>query len=224
MSQASRVQDGTSRASVQGASLHQPFRRVRHGVLRVELTPPLLPLCPSSQPVLSSIRTQTALGTILNAVLGRMLDEIIGLQDITTKESSRLNEACRMIHPLEELFVEAPGQVSFHGCLLYAQYAHGKHQLIRSVYGSPPRSSRSSRCGSSSAISPSSSYVTSSLLPDQIISELTPTPSCLSYRTLRPNRKRPSPTSRTCSRRVRSSTLPSTSSSRFSARSSRTRV
>jgi len=42
-----------------------------------------------------------------------MLHEIIALQDITTKESHRLNEICKMIHPLEELFVEEPGMVSF---------------------------------------------------------------------------------------------------------------
>lgn len=75
------------------------------------LTYPFLPSS-SSQPILSTHLFLSALGSILNSVLARMLQEIIALQDITTKESHRLNEVCKMIHPLEELFVEEVGMVS----------------------------------------------------------------------------------------------------------------
>ena len=113
--------------------------------------------------MLSTYRTQTALGTILNGVLGRMLDEIIGLQDITTKESARLNEACRMIHPLEELFVDQPGQVSPEFCINVSASGQGRHSvadcLLSLTLLSRPQWSRSCRYGSSSATSPSCSYV-----------------------------------------------------------------
>ncbi|KAL7415552.1 hypothetical protein BDY24DRAFT_263485 [Mrakia frigida] len=64
------------------------------------------------KPILSTHLFLSALGSILNSVLARMLQETIALQDITTKESHRLNEVCKMIHPLEELFVEEVGMSS----------------------------------------------------------------------------------------------------------------
>jgi hypothetical protein len=57
-------------------------------------------------------RTFIALGSVLNSVLASMLKDITDLDDITTAESQRLNEILKLVHPVEQLFAEAPGAVS----------------------------------------------------------------------------------------------------------------
>ena len=46
----------------------------------------------------------TTLGTLVNEVLQRILDEIMDQLDISEEESIRLNKLCTMLHELEELF------------------------------------------------------------------------------------------------------------------------
>lgn len=64
-----------------------------------------------SQGILPPGRHLTAIGSIVDAVLLRMLEEITKLPDITADESHRLSELCRMLNSLEGLFVEGPDQV-----------------------------------------------------------------------------------------------------------------
>lgn len=46
----------------------------------------------------------TTLGTLVNEVLQRILDEIMDQIDISEEESIRLNKLCKMLHDLENLF------------------------------------------------------------------------------------------------------------------------
>ena len=55
----------------------------------------------------------TALGGIINDILVRVLREVLGLRDIPEVESQRLAALCRILHPLDELFVESPNEVNF---------------------------------------------------------------------------------------------------------------
>jgi protein transport protein DSL1/ZW10 len=54
----------------------------------------------------------TAVGTVVEAVLDRILEEILALPDITEVESHRLSELCRIFNSLEGLFLDDPEQVS----------------------------------------------------------------------------------------------------------------
>ena len=54
----------------------------------------------------------TALGGIINGILARVLKEVLGLRDIPEVESQRLAALCRILHPLDELFVESADEVS----------------------------------------------------------------------------------------------------------------
>ena len=53
----------------------------------------------------------TALGGIINDILARVLREVLGLRDIPEVESQRLAALCRILHPLDELFVESADEV-----------------------------------------------------------------------------------------------------------------
>jgi centromere/kinetochore protein ZW10 len=53
----------------------------------------------------------TSLGTIINDTLRRVLREVLGLRDIPEVESQRLAALCRILHPLDELFVESADKV-----------------------------------------------------------------------------------------------------------------
>lgn len=69
----------------------------------------------------------------------RVLGDILALPDITEVESHRLSELCRILHALEGLFIEDPGQVrALCVCL-----------ILYSPECSLPLSSRVSRHGSS---------------------------------------------------------------------------
>ena len=60
----------------------------------------------------------TALGGIINDVLTRVLREVLGLRDIPEVESQRLAALCRILHPLDELFVESADEVSLLSCFV----------------------------------------------------------------------------------------------------------
>ena len=53
-----------------------------------------------------------ALGSIINDVLARVLKEVLGLRDIGEVESQRLAALCKILHQLEELFVESAAEVT----------------------------------------------------------------------------------------------------------------
>ncbi|KAK0466988.1 Centromere/kinetochore Zw10-domain-containing protein [Desarmillaria tabescens] len=54
-----------------------------------------------------------AIGSVTEAALSRVLEDILALPDIPEVESRRLAELCRILHALEGLFVENPEQPSF---------------------------------------------------------------------------------------------------------------
>jgi len=64
------------------------------------------------KPPMTTTAYCTALGTIINGVLARVLKEVLVLRDIPEVESQRLAALCRILHPLDELFVESADQVS----------------------------------------------------------------------------------------------------------------
>ncbi|KAF9466111.1 Centromere/kinetochore Zw10-domain-containing protein [Collybia nuda] len=63
--------------------------------------------------VLAKSKYYTAIGTMADAVLSRVLQDILALPDIPEMESHRLNELCHILNALEGLFVEDPTQASF---------------------------------------------------------------------------------------------------------------
>lgn len=60
----------------------------------------------------------TSLGSIINDVLARVLKEVLRLRDIPEVESQRLAALCKILHPLDELFVESADEVA----LLFPHY------------------------------------------------------------------------------------------------------
>ncbi|KAJ7180742.1 hypothetical protein C8R46DRAFT_1211049 [Mycena filopes] len=54
--------------------------------------------------ILNKSKYYTAIGTIAEAALVRMLQDVLALPDITEVESHRLSELCRIMHALEGLF------------------------------------------------------------------------------------------------------------------------
>ena len=64
------------------------------------------------QVVLPTSTYLTTLGYLLDEAITRIIGDIVDLQDITEIESNRLNEVLEPIRTLEEVFAEAPGQVS----------------------------------------------------------------------------------------------------------------
>lgn len=60
------------------------------------------------------------MGSVVDAALSRILEDVLALPDIPEVESHRLSELCRIFNALEGLFSEDPEQVSTFGkgCLL----------------------------------------------------------------------------------------------------------
>lgn len=62
----------------------------------------------------------SVMGYLVNVAITYITDAILSQQDITEDESIQLTELLRTLHPLEELFILEPGQVSFltytHSC------------------------------------------------------------------------------------------------------------
>lgn len=52
------------------------------------------------------------MGYLVNVSITYITDAILSQQDITEDESIQLTELLRTLHPLEELFILEPGQVS----------------------------------------------------------------------------------------------------------------
>jgi centromere/kinetochore protein ZW10 len=63
------------------------------------------------QDILNKSKYFGALGSLVNFCLTSVIGDILALPDITEVESHRLSELCRILHALEGLFVDAPGQV-----------------------------------------------------------------------------------------------------------------
>ena len=64
------------------------------------------------QGILTKSKYYSAIGSIADAALSRMLRDIIALPDIPEIESHRLSELCRILNSMEGLFSEDPDQVS----------------------------------------------------------------------------------------------------------------
>lgn len=67
-------------------------------------------LSKSYKPILPKSKYYTAIGSVTDAALGRVVQEITGLGDITEVESQRLAELCRILMAIEGLFVEQHGE------------------------------------------------------------------------------------------------------------------
>jgi hypothetical protein len=80
------------------------------------------------QPVLPKGKYYTAVGSVVNVALTRMLDDVLALPDIPEVESHRLSELCRIWNALEGLFVEDASQ----GC---SSLAPPNSSLILSITG-----------------------------------------------------------------------------------------
>jgi centromere/kinetochore protein ZW10 len=61
--------------------------------------------------VLPKSQYYVALGSVVDAVLSRVLDDVLALPDIPEVESHRLSELCKILNALEGLFVEDAEQV-----------------------------------------------------------------------------------------------------------------
>lgn len=62
--------------------------------------------------MLSKSKYYVALGSLADAALSRVLNDILALDDITEVESHRLSELCKILNALEGLFVEDATQVN----------------------------------------------------------------------------------------------------------------
>lgn len=67
----------------------------------------------SLQSILAKGKYYTAIGLVTEAVLSRLLHDILMLSDIPEVDSHRLSELCRILNSLEGLFSEDPEQPSF---------------------------------------------------------------------------------------------------------------
>jgi protein transport protein DSL1/ZW10 len=61
--------------------------------------------------VLGKSRYYDAIGSVTDAALSRVLQDVLELDDIPELESHRLSELCRILNALEGLFCEDPEQV-----------------------------------------------------------------------------------------------------------------
>jgi protein transport protein DSL1/ZW10 len=61
--------------------------------------------------VLPKSKYYVALGSVVDAALSRVSDDVLALPDIPAVESHRLSELCKILNALEELFVEDTEQV-----------------------------------------------------------------------------------------------------------------
>jgi hypothetical protein len=63
------------------------------------------------------------MGSVADAILLQMVDEIVDLDDITEVESEKLAEMCKKMEPIQNLFIDSNGEVGhsyhrFHDCSL----------------------------------------------------------------------------------------------------------
>ena len=64
------------------------------------------------QGILTKSKYYSAIGSVADAALSRILRDVIALSDIPEIESHRLSELCRILNAMEGLFSEDPDQVS----------------------------------------------------------------------------------------------------------------
>ncbi|KIM44702.1 hypothetical protein M413DRAFT_25141 [Hebeloma cylindrosporum] len=70
-------------------------------------------LAPRLKGILTKSKYYSAIGSVADAALSRILRDIIALPDIPEIESHRLSELCRILNAMEGLFSEDPDQPSF---------------------------------------------------------------------------------------------------------------
>jgi hypothetical protein len=100
-----------------------------------------------NQHVLPHGKYFTAIGSITDAAIFRLIADILALPDITEVESHRLSELCRILNALEGLFSENDGQVSpLLNNHLFSDMDRDSHRLLSNM----------STVGSSSPISQNS--------------------------------------------------------------------
>ena len=75
----------------------------------------------STKDVLAKSRYYDAIGSVTDAALSRVLQDVLELNDIPELESHRLSELCRILNALEGLFCEDPEQVGFFFTCFYAE-------------------------------------------------------------------------------------------------------
>lgn len=63
------------------------------------------------QSLLTKTKYYQAIGSVVNAALSRLLNDILALPDITAVESHNLSELCHILNATEGLFVEDHNQV-----------------------------------------------------------------------------------------------------------------
>lgn len=132
-------------------AVNQVLRRTRHSAQQWKVSQWRLNVVASStltlrQTVLNKSKYYDAIGIVVDAVLSRILADILALPDITEAESHRLSELCRILNALEGLFTEDPKQVRTicdyatnhlsYDCLIRSHhlllhtYLHGSSSLI----------------------------------------------------------------------------------------------
>jgi hypothetical protein len=74
-------------------------------------TPSIFLMQKTVQNILPKNKYYVALGSVVDAGLSRVLDDILALPDIPEVESHRLSELCKILNALEGLFVEDTQQV-----------------------------------------------------------------------------------------------------------------
>lgn len=62
---------------------------------------------PHLQSILPRTKFYTATGLVVEAVLTKILDDVLALPDIPEVDSRKLSELCRILNALEGLFVDA---------------------------------------------------------------------------------------------------------------------
>lgn len=88
------------------------FVSLRHHGRLVQFSNNCCPLYSYSvQGVLPKSKYYIALGSVVDAALSRVLDDVLALPDIPAVESHRLSELCKILNALEGLFVEDTEQV-----------------------------------------------------------------------------------------------------------------
>jgi centromere/kinetochore protein ZW10 len=67
--------------------------------------------------VLNKSKYYSAVGSIVDGAICRMMEDILGLNDIPEVESHRLAELCRILNAVEGLFIEDREQASRVECI-----------------------------------------------------------------------------------------------------------
>ena len=63
------------------------------------------------QGVLAASTRQEVMGQLVDYTVSLMASDILALPDITELESSRIGELCKLVHPLDQLFMNPAAEV-----------------------------------------------------------------------------------------------------------------